>query len=306
MTYIKVKQIAGEERESDSLLRWAHRRTIHQNKNCIVPVVGNPGSGKSYWCLRFLEKNAEILGRKPDVTCCTRSAIEFMGKLNSGDLKGGDVLILEEVGVNISSREWQSKINKLINYVLQTFRNKNLTVLLNLPDVKMLDINVLRLIHGIVVMKGIDFENKKSKISFKVRQHNFEIHKDYWKHLRVNKDGKQVRIKRHTFKKPSKEILEEYEQRRLEFTEALNKRVMTELQVTSDKAEQKASGGNGREFTERQYDVQDLWHKGMTIQKDIAKELGCTASMVCESIKSMDKKWPMWRKSLRKRDISAN
>lgn len=294
----------GPDRESDSLLRWARRRTLHQNKNCIIPIVGNPGSGKSYACLRLLEKNATELGRVVDVTCMTRDAQEFMEKLNSGELKKGDIVVLEEVGVSLSSREWQSRINKTVNYVFQTFRNKNLIVLLNLPDIKMLDINVLRLIHGVIVMKGIDFENNLSKFAFKVRQHNFENHKDYWKHLRVKRNGRQVRVKRHTLKKPSEQLIKEYEERRLEFTNKLNEVVMKEINNAKEKEEIKRNKGNGRPFTDFQLKVQELWHSGIKKGKDIAKEMKTHASTLSKSMQSMNKKWPEWRDSPRKKGFS--
>jgi len=99
-----VRPAKGEE-EAPSLFRWFRRRTQHLNKNVILVVVGSPGSGKSYSCLRIMEKMAELNNRKCDIENCARDIEEFMGRVNSPDLKTGDVLVMEEVGVNVSSRD---------------------------------------------------------------------------------------------------------------------------------------------------------------------------------------------------------
>jgi len=226
--YIETKP-TGKNSESDSLFRWFQIRTQKKNKNVICVVVGETGSGKSYSCLRIAERMAEINKREFDIRNISRDIEEFMDRVNSGDLKSGDVLVLEEVGVNISSRDWASKMNKLINYVFQTFRNKNLIVLLNIPDVMMLDINTRRLLHGTIQPQGIDFKNKLTKIKFVKKQHNFQLHKDYHHFLKVRVNGRVRKIKNMTLNKPSDEICKLYEKRRDEFTEELNKRVSREI-----------------------------------------------------------------------------
>ena len=111
-------------------------------------------------------------------------------------LRKGDVIILEEVGVNLAAATWASKLNRIMNHIMQTFRTQNLVVLLNLPNPKMLDINARRLLHGRITMKGINIPAKLSKISFKRRQYNSEYDKEYWKYLRTTINRKQVKYRR--------------------------------------------------------------------------------------------------------------
>ena len=287
-------------REAETFFRWCARRTMFLNKNVIIGVVGAPGSGKSYWCLRAGERMLQILKKdKPyNVKHCARDLNEFMVLLNSGKLHKGDVITLEEVGVNIDARSWQGKMNKLINYIFQTFRNKNLVCFLNLPDIQMLDKNTRRLLHGVVSMRGINQREKEVKFTFKIRQHNFESHKDYWKFLRCNINGKMKKVSMMTLGIPSPDLIKVYEARRLEFTQKLSSDIEKQLDVHKKKEDLKIHGGNGKPFTDKQQVVYELYHKGYTKYMDLAKEIGIKPNTLTSLTQLMDKKNPMWRNTL--------
>ncbi len=289
-------------REAETFFRWCARRTMKLNKNVIVVVVGAPGAGKSYWCLRAGEKMLETLGKKKkyDVNYCCRDLNEFMELLNSKKLHKGDVVTLEEVGVNIDARSWQGKMNKLINYIFQTFRNKNLVCFLNLPDLEMLDKNTRRLIHGVVNMRGINKAEEKVRFTFKVRQHNYEMHKDYFKFLRSSMNGRIRKVSMMSLNKPSEDLIKVYEERRLEFTKKLSEDIEKQLEVNKQKEALKIHGGNGRPFTDKQQALHDVYHSGITKGLDIAKALGMKPNSVSEMSHLMDKKYPIWRETPRK------
>lgn len=288
--------------ESPSLFKWFRKRTLDLNKNVIMAVVGSPGAGKSYLCLRIGEKMGELNGRPFDIRNCSRDLEEFMERVNAGELKTGDVLILEEVGVNISSRDWAAKVNKLINYVFQTFRDKNLVVLLNVPDIRMLDSNTQRILHGVIQPKGVDVKRKICKLMVKLRQHNFQNHKDYWKFLRVMNNRKVKKIKSMILHKPSDELCAIYEERRSEFTDQLNKRVAREITEENEKKVLK----NSPFKNPRHYKVWRLFQDYKTqfgeepSQKDLSKVLGKTPSGLSHMTTLMDKKNPEWRNIPRK------
>lgn len=289
-------------KEGDSFFRWMQRRTLHLNKNVIIAVVGATGTGKSYSCLRIGERMKELTSprKKYNVEHCCRDLNEFMNVLNSNKIKKGDVIILEEVGINIDARKWQNKMNRLINYILQSFRNKNLVCLLNLPDIRMLDINTRRLLHGVISTKGIDKEKQVSIISFKVRQHNYESHKDYWKYLRARIDGRIKKVKLITLKKASDDLIEAYEIRRKEFTDKLNKSVQEEIDQDNRREAKKEKKGNNIAFTERQYKIQELYHKGITRVTDLAIELGVRPGTISDNMRFMTNKEPNWKEKPRK------
>ena len=282
-------------KESDTFFKWLARRTLKQNRNALITVLGDTGSGKSYACLRILERMNEIVnpGTKPDIRNCARTLPEFMERLKY--VKKGDVLILEEVGVNLSASTWASKINRIMNHIMQTFRTQNLVVLLNLPNPKMLDINARRLLHGRITMKGINIPAKLSKISFKRRQYNSEFDKEYWKYLRTSINRREVKIPTKTLNKPADWLCEEYEKRRKEYTDRLKDSITKEVTMTLQKEQQRIHGGNGNPLTERQQEVVDIYLTGVTKVNDIGEKMGISGSYASCIMKAITKKHPSWR-----------
>lgn len=299
----KRKDSSGE---ADSFMRWCHNRTTKQNRNCVIAVVGGTGTGKSYTCLRIMENRAKMLNREPDVRNCCRSTTEFMQRLNSGELKRGDVIILEEVGVNVSAREWQSKMNKLINYVFQTFRTQNLIVLLNLPDIRMLDINSQRILHAKIETLGIDFENQRSKFKFKIRKHRPSSGKDWWIFMKIRVGRAIKKIRSMSVLKPSDWLCDAYEKRRKEYTDKLNKEVEDSFLNTDIKKVGEILDSSAKQWTEKMFELQEVYYRlkekygKKPIQQQIADELGTLRTTVSKRMQSMDKSYPIWRKSPRK------
>lgn len=302
-TLLKERENQGE---VDFLMRWFHNRTSERNKNCVIAVVGGTGSGKSYTCLRLMELRAKMLGREPDVRNCCRSTTEFMQRINSGELKRGDVIILEEVGVNVSAREWQSKMNRLINYVFQTFRTQNLVVLLNLPDIRMLDVNSQRILHAKIETSGIDFEKQRSKFKFKIRKHKPSSGKDWWIFMKVRIGRKVKKIKLMSVKKPSDDLSIPYEKRRKEYTDKLNKEVEDSFLNSDVKKVGDILESKSKKWTDNMYKLQEVYYRlkeksgKKPTHKQLADELGVPRPNVTRRLQSMDKTYPIWRKSPRK------
>jgi len=284
-------------KEADTFFKWLARRTLKQNRNAMITVVGDTGSGKSYACLRILERMNEIVnpGTKADVRNCCRTLPEFMERLKH--VNKGDVLILEEVGVNLSASTWASKLNRIMNHIMQTFRTQNLVVLLNLPNPKMLDINARRLLHGRMTMKGINIPAKLSKVSFKRRQYNSEWDKEYWKYLRATINRKQVKIPTMTLNKPSNWLCKIYEKRRTEYTDKLKDDVTKEVNQAMFKEEQRIHGGNGKPLTEKQQLVVDTYLSGITKVVPLGEKVGIAPGTISQMFKLIAKKHPNWKKS---------
>ena len=287
MALLKVPD--GPSPEGTSFFRWLHSRTLGRNKNVMVMCVGNVGSGKSYYCLRIKERSDEILGRKTNIDHICFTIYELIELINSKTLKRGDVVVLEEGGVNAGSRDWQSKFNKTFNYLLQTFRNLHLILIINLPDERMLDINTRRLMHGTIEMRKIDHEKETSTASFKLRQHNFSSHKDYNHYLRVVKNGKVVKLSRIKLNKPSRDLLKFYEAKRKNFTDGLNQ----EMENIIYQAKQKELSKSGKKpLTGVQQEIYDLDQKGLTKQ-EIADKSDKSLRYVYQLLEACQKKGHM-------------
>lgn len=209
---------------------YMKQRVYRRNQNLLILVVGSTGSGKSYSCLSQAEKyyNEVGKGKFPLKNVCF-TPLEFMERINSGELKRGDVLILEEIGISQSSRNWYSNTNKLINYLLQSFRNLNLIVFMNTPDTSFLDSQTRKLVHFVWECLNIDPNKKTCSIKPLKIQVNKRSGKIYMKYLRVIMNGEALPLIRLNMGLPSQELRAKYEKRKKDYTNKLNKKILEDL-----------------------------------------------------------------------------
>lgn len=271
--------------EGEIFLRWINNR-FDKNKNFIGVTTGATGSGKSYCDLR----KAELQHRRrfdeefPIENVCF-SVTELMIRISSGKLRSGEVLILEEAGVNAGSGDWQSKIVKFFNYTLQSFRSMNIGLFLNLPVLSMLSKQGRQLVHMHMETVGIDFEKGICKVKPLCHQLNQHTGKSYWKYMRVKANGKVVAVERMGFSMPSKELVKKYEDKKnlflmeitRDFTEQLRKKEREKL----DKLARK-------EMTEPQKEVVMLYRKGLN-KTEIAKEVGKSIPTVWKLLETVQR-----------------
>lgn len=215
-------------RLAEEFLKRVRGRLIHRNKNWLAIVCGETGSGKSYSALSLAD------------TICPRGItvkrnvvldpIGFMNKIaNKKDLKKGDILIFDEAGVGISSRDWYSIQNKLLGSVLQTFRNLNVGVIFTTPNLSFIDVQARKLFHNYFETVNIDYETETAYLKCYDIQHNSRYDKTYYKHPKFVRQGKTVTMGFIGIPKPRASLIREYEKVKTEFTEKLNQKVLKEL-----------------------------------------------------------------------------
>lgn len=258
----------------DKPLMWSRYvlNRIKHNKNFIAVITGSTGSGKSYAALNW----AEELDPSFNIDRVVFTPKQFMELINSETLEKGSVILFDEIGVAMNSKEHMSVVNRALNFFMQTFRHRNWILLMTTPHIQFLDAGVRRLLHSHAETVGIDQRMKKSKLkifSLSVGQYNGKI---YRKYLRVKINNRLLPIHRVNFSLPSKELQHAYEIKKLEFTKALNKRI--HAQVT--KQDEKELGKIHKPvLTEPQEKVLACLKKGM-LQNDIARVLGLAVSTV--------------------------
>ena len=271
--------------EGEIFLRYINNR-FNANKNFIGVTTGQTGSGKSYVDLR----KAELQHRRrfkqefPIKNCCF-SVAELMERISSGELRTGEILILEEAGVNIGSGDWQNKIVKMFNYILQSFRSMNVGIFMNLPVMTMMSKQARQLTHMHMETVGIDFELELCKVKPLCHQLNQHTGKSYWKYMRVKKGESIVTVQRMAFSLPSDDLIRRYEDKKqkflmeitLEFTQHLRK---LERAKTDKLARHDLSG--------KQKKMLELHLEGKT-QKEIAILLETTQQSVQTRLKTMQK-----------------
>ena len=257
---------------------------VEKQKNFLCTTIGETGGGKTYTDLKAMEILNPDKTPKEIIKNVAFTPIEFLDRLNSGELQKGDCLTWDECGIGLSAKEWQSVSNKLINYVLQTFRHLNLIVFFNTPSFSFIDASSRRLFHSIWITMGINYTTNKCEVKPLLLQTDPKKGKIYFKFLRSD-DEKHglIPVKRIYFSLPSKELRNLYETKKQAFTTKLNKSIYEELQ------EVEAKRGRKKELTEHQQHILDLLNKGYTTTQ-ISKQYKVTPRAIRGSIASIKKK----------------
>jgi len=207
------------------------------NQNWLALYTGGTGSGKTYGSLRTAEQYYDAFKDKPFKKVLDRnvffSAKDFVDRVQNGRFEKGDLLIWDEAGVGVNSREWYSISNKAIVYILQTFRHLNLGVIFTTPSISYIDKAVRPLFHNLVVFKGsfakIDYAMYSVSRVYSMQNDQFQD-KIYYR-TPYFKFGNQYRGLAYLyFSLPGRKVRKEYELRKEKFSEELRK----ELQATMD------------------------------------------------------------------------
>jgi len=235
-------QTTPQMKEGEIICKWYASR-FGNNKNALVCLTGSTGSGKSYTCLRIAELWYDYKFGEPFPvkTHCCFSISEIMTLLNSGTLRKGELIILEEAGVLLHSLDFQNRISKLFTFILQSFRSMNIGLLFNLPILSMLNKNTRLLLHAHFITNSIDFRDETIKIKPFFNQVNQQTGKIYPKYLWISSKGKSKQVKRFKFNLPSKDILKIYEAKKHNFVSELNQKFVDELVKKELEEKQKMS-----------------------------------------------------------------
>ena len=269
-----------EKKEEKNWVTYIKKR-IKQNKNFMAFIGGPTGSGKSFSCISL----AEMLDTTFNIDRIVFTGKALMEQINS-DLPKGSVIVFEEAGIQMNNRNWQSKINKVLNFLAQTFRHKCLIILFNSPYIDFVDSATRRLFHAEFQTVSIDFKTQTTRLKPRLLQYNGRIGKMYYKRLIVLKKGKgSVKIDSLRLPKPSKDLLTLYEAKKTAFTTELNKTITNAFN-------EEVVGGQSKkikDLTSIQSEIVELLKGGKTIP-EIATLKGRESSSVYRSIDLIKKK----------------
>ena len=199
-----------------------YNRLNYMNKNWLAIICGETGSGKSYSALTL----ASEIGKVHLVF----TPFEFLSLINSTRINKGDVIIFDEAGVGLSSREWYSIQNKLLGTILQTFRNMNVAVIFTCPNLSFVDVQARKLFHSYLETSYLDYEEEEAHLRVFDIQVNSRYDKVYFKHPRfTSPSGKVCTMAELILNKPSEKMVEYYEERKTKYTKNLNKEALDSL-----------------------------------------------------------------------------
>lgn len=200
---------------------------VDRNQNFVMLFVGQTGTGKSYAGMSL----GEHLDPGFDIDRIVFTADEFINILNNDDsLVKGSVIMWDEAGVGMPAREWYSISNKVISYVVQTFRVRGYILIMTTPSLKYIDSQIRSLFHGIAEtmdpsMSGGIFGWAK----YMHLVHDPREGKTFMRYPVIYDEyNREVKIKGPTpgsgnilFPKPSEELVSDYEVKKKDFTDSL-------------------------------------------------------------------------------------
>jgi len=222
---IKIYESFVKKDTMDKGERWIkiEQRNIKSGKGRNLLVLGEPGSGKSWACLRMAEL-LDLNGFTSDKIAFTeRQFLELV--MNS---KKGDCIVYEEVGVNISNRTWW--LNKGQNSLVQTMRHKNLFVILNCPNQDFVDNQIRKLVHYSFGMQTLNIKEGYSIMRPMRLETDGQFGRTMTKYPYI--DGKL--IKQFKVLKPTIQVRHAYERMAMEFKNKLNEKLLKEQQSKDD------------------------------------------------------------------------
>ena len=186
---------------TDSFFLNSLRSRVKKNGNALIGIVGQKGSGKSYFAMSI----AEIIDPKFSVNNISFDPVSFMQLIKMRGV--GEVIIMDDAGLTIPARQFYSKSNQFITVALETCRFKNQILIMTMPTLSMIDKNARLLMDYSFWTRSIDRVEEKSTATMYFISSNPNSGKIYFKHPT---SGNSV-FKTLTLPKPSEWITNEYE-----------------------------------------------------------------------------------------------
>jgi len=261
-----------------------YTRLIKQNKNFICGIFGKTGSGKSYVCLRIAELWYKRKFREefPISNVCF-SAEELLNRLQK-PIRRGELIIFEEAGVSMGSLDFQNKIAKAMNYVLQSFRSMNICLLLNLPYFSMLNKQTRMLMHMRIMTHDIDKSRQEAIVKPQWLSYSQDRTEPYHPRIQVMINGFWDKVDFLHYKHPTQELADQYEEVKKKFLSKTIKEAHTTIQG------KKKVQAKIRSLTEKELRVHQLVNvKGLT-QTKVGEIMGVSSSRISKMIKNIQKK----------------
>jgi len=244
------------------------KKRINNNLNFLSITEGPTGSSKSYTDHSIAyQLDPEYNPKEQTVFTFGEfmtSINKFNGKIPCETPEGQTpltkrkykVIIFEESQTSVNKREWASKINKLFQYLISTFRHQNIIVLFNSPYSDYFDGATMKLIHATFQCQGWSKKTSKSHVKCKLLQYNGKMQKFYEHSLHVIVNGKVVKFDGcWKVSKPPVHIIEAYETLKTDFTDKLNERIEREVRQLEASAMPDEEGELRKPLTDIQEEV---------------------------------------------------
>ncbi len=268
-------------------IKVIHNR-IESGKNCLIPFTGPTGSGKSLSTISLMiGLYLYRYGEMPSVEYITRhvkfKALDIMKSFNDKDLTKKETWSWDEAGVDAGHKTHSTVSNRVIGWLIQTFRNMQQVVFFTVPSMNFLDATIRKMLHVSIETRTIDKSKKMCICKPLMLQYNSRQDEIYYHNLTYpRKDGFFDVIDLMGIPLPPKEYVDAYEIEKNKFTKDLNIEIQASLQ--------KLENNKRPIFTIRQQEVLDLINEGIVKTGEIAAKLNTKPSNISQTFDDLRKK----------------
>jgi hypothetical protein len=189
-----------------------------KNEHSMLAVVGREGMGKSHTALRI----GELVDPGFSADRVMFSAERFVERFQDSSLGAGDVVVLDEAGVDLGNRSWYEDDQINLNKILQTVRDDNMTAIFTLPALEELDTQTEnRLLAYLELLEKKEGDFVRGKFKRLKIDRGPKRKGTYEKYPRRLREGRKQMIQSIAFTPPTQDLVEAYEQRKAQFKQSL-------------------------------------------------------------------------------------
>lgn len=264
----------------------AQKITSKYNQHDTAIIVGDKGSGKSWAAIRIAYEVsvevAKIKGGKPDdyftfenIAIITKDEVLRVLKTRMNQYS---VVIFDDIGVGWSNRDFATKFNKVMNGIYQTFRTRNVFLIMTVPDPTYIDKLPRLMLH--YQMEVVDSYFHKGFVEVKVKESKKIIHMNKNIYPYVTRNGS--RYPRHVVLTAPDHLTTPYEIARKKVEKDSADKGLAELEALEMGDEEKVST---KKTDILRPAIFSLHEQDKFTQKQIGQMVGCSQQTVSNIIK---------------------
>ena len=255
----------------------------HQQGKFMI-ATGAPGSGKSMAMIRIAEKVDPSFDVDRIAIGKTTDFLKLLDLAINGKLENGSVIMLDEAGIGMPAREWNTAQNRVLSLLFQVIRKLGLLVIMTVPTKRMVDIHAQTLMRFYATGEGIDYQKNRS--TFKIYRIKYNDWDDIIlrNHL-LDEYGKKIRLWQMALPKTIDFL--EYEKRKDEMMkELLNTATTVFTRIENEDQKTTDIKGGKREL---------LYPRVPAVKA----ELNCSLSKACNILGVSQTDYNTWEKAKR-------